>query len=98
MNNHIRSKKSSQDIREITKRSMEDFGETQTLVYMAGLKERMQLLADRPDIGRAFVHTRTEQQYLFFRYESHVIYYRKRKSDIFIVRILHSKMLPEKHL
>ena len=77
---------------------MEDFGETQTLEYMAGLKERMQFPAERPDIGRRFLHTNTEQQYLFFRYESHVIYYRKCKGDIYIVRILNSKMLPEKHL
>jgi len=80
------------------KRSMEDFGEEQTLKYMSGLKERMQLLAERPDIGRRFEHTLTEHQYRFFRYESHVIYYLKRDSDIFIVRILHTKMLPEKHL
>lgn len=98
MNNYTRSKKSKQEIREITKRSVEDFGEARTLEYMAGLKERMQLLADRPDIGRGFEHIRTKREYLFFRYESHVIYYRKRKSDIFIVRILHTKMLPEKHL
>lgn len=98
MNSYTRSKKSTQDIREITKRSIEDFGEAQTLRYMAGLKERVQLLADRPDIGRRFTHTHAKQQYLFFRYESHVIYYRKREIDIFIVRILHSKMLPEKHL
>lgn len=77
---------------------MEDFGMDQTLKYMAGLKERMELLAKRPEIGRTFEHTLTKNQYLFFRYESHVIYYRKRKNDIFIVRILHSKMLPEKHL
>jgi len=98
VNNYTRSKKSTENIQKITKRSMEDFGETQTLEYLAGLKERMHVLADRPDIGRGFLDTRTEQQYLFFRYESHVIYYRNRKSDIFIVRILHSKMLPEKHL
>ncbi len=77
---------------------MEDFGMDQTLKYMAGLKERIKLLAERPDIGRRFEHTLTKHKYLFFRYESHVIYYRKRKSDIFIVRILHTKMLPEKHL
>lgn len=98
MNNYSRSKKSTQDIQEITRRSLEDFGEAQTLRYMAGLKERLQLLADRPDIGRVFTQISTEHKYLFFRYESHVVYYRKRKDGIFIVRILHSRMLPEKHL
>ncbi len=98
MNSYTRSKKCTQDIREITKRSLEDFGEAQTLRYMSELKERLQLLADRPDTGRGFTHIPTKQQYLFFRYESHVVYYRKRKDGIFIVRILHSRMLPEKHL
>ena len=98
MNTYIRSKRTKQDIQQITRRSVEDFGETQTLKYMVDLKAKMQLLADRPDIGRDFVHSRTKRQYLFFRHESHVIYYRKRKCDVFIVRILHIKMLPEKHL
>ena len=98
MNTYIRSKRTKQDIQQITRRSVEDFGETQTLKYMADLKAKMQLLAERPDIGRDFVHSRTRRQYLFFRHESHVIYYRKRTSDVFIVRILHIKMLPEKHL
>src|SRR5690606_24892342 len=95
---YVHSKKSKQDIQEITKRSMEDFREKQTLKYMAGLKERLQLLAEQPDIGRRFDHSLTKHQYLFFRYESHVIYYTKRNGDIFIVRILHTKMLPQKHI
>jgi len=98
VNTYIRSKRTKQDIQQITRRSVEDFGETQTLKYMVDLKAKMQLLADRPDIGRDFVHSRTKRQYLFFRHESHVIYYRKLKCDVFIVRILHIKMLPEKHL
>ncbi len=93
-----RSKKTKQDIQQIAKRSLIDFGEQQTLKYMAGLKATLQMLADDPDHGRTFTHSVTERAYLFYRYVSHVVYYRKRKNDIFIVRILHTKMLPEKHL
>jgi hypothetical protein len=34
VNNYTRSKKSTQDIREITKRGTEDFGEARTLEYI----------------------------------------------------------------
>ena len=93
-----RSRKTKQDIQRIAKRSLVDFGEQQTLKYMAGLKDALQMLADDPDCGRTFTHNITEKTYLFYKYVSHVVYYRKRKNDIFIVRILHTKMLPEKHL
>ncbi len=82
MNTYIRSKRTKQDIQQITRRSVEDFGETQTLKYMADLQAKMQLPAERPDVGRDFVHSRTRRQYLFFRHESHVIYYRKRICDV----------------
>lgn len=38
----------------MTKRSMGDFREEQALNYISGLKERMQLLVERPDIGRSY--------------------------------------------
>jgi len=92
------SKKTKQDILHITKWSLDDFGERQTIRYMDGLNEAMQALADCPDKGREFVHNKTGRVYLYHRYLSHVIYYRKRENDIFVIRIIHTKMLPEKHL
>jgi plasmid stabilization system protein ParE len=35
---------------------------------------------------------------LSFRYESHILYYKKHASDIVIVRVLHQHMDPVKHL
>jgi toxin ParE1/3/4 len=97
-NSYTRSQKSKQDIQHIVKRSMADFGEQQTRKYMEGLKTALQNLADTPDRGRIFTHAKTDKIYSFHKYVSHVIYYRQRKNDIFIVRILHKKMLPEKHI
>jgi toxin ParE1/3/4 len=51
-----------------------------------------------PNRGRVFVNGRTGHEYFRYRYVSHVIYYRKRQDDVFIVRVLHGKMLPENHL
>jgi toxin ParE1/3/4 len=77
---------------------MHDFGEAQTGRYLMGMKERIEWLAANPGRGRSFIHRTTQQEYLYYRYESHVIYYRERSSDIFIVRVLHGRMLPENHL
>lgn len=98
MSRYTLSKRSHQDIQEIAEYSLSEFGETQTKTYMAGLKEKIALLSEQTDLGRDFTHTRSQRVYKSYRYQSHVIYYRKREHDIFIVRILHIRMLPEKHL
>lgn len=95
---YTKSKRTDQDIKSITKRSMEDFGEMQTDKYMDGLSGTLDMLANSPERGHEFIHGKTQRTYLYYRYVSHVIYYRKRKNDIFVTRILHTKMLPEKHL
>ena len=97
-NSYTKSKRADQDIKHITKRSLIDFGERQTDTYMEGLQETLKILAKTPERGRTFTHSTTKRTYLHYRYVSHVVYYRQRKHDIIIVRILHTKMLPEKHL
>ncbi|PCJ62747.1 MAG: plasmid stabilization protein [Bacteroidetes bacterium] len=98
LNSYTKSKLADRDISHIVMRSLEDFGEQQTDKYMNGLEEILNFLADNPNRGRVFTHDTTKRSYFFYRYISHVVYYRQRKNDIFITRILHSKMLPEKHL
>jgi toxin ParE1/3/4 len=97
-NKFTKSKKADFDIEQITKRSFDDFGERQTIKYMQGLIKCMQMLANNPELGRDFTHNKTKCTYLFYRHVSHIIYYRQRKNEIFIVRILHAKMLPHNHL
>lgn len=97
-NSYSKSKGADQDIKQITKGSMADFGELQTNKYMEGLGATLQRLADKPDRGRPFIHSATQRTYLYHRYVSHIVYYRQKKQAIFIVRIPHIKMLPEKHL
>ena len=93
MTDHVvRSKKADKDIQKITQWSMENFGEKQIRQYLQGMLRAFQGLVDTPKRGRPYLN------YFYFRYESHVIYYRLRKNDIFIARILHMRMLPEKHI
>ena len=95
---YIKSKRADQDIRKIVLQSIKDFGEEQTDQYMTGLEGALISLACNQDMGKAFLHGRTGNEYRRFRYMSHVVYYRKRVEDIFILRILHTRMLPENHL
>ncbi|GAC19638.1 type II toxin-antitoxin system RelE/ParE family toxin [Paraglaciecola arctica] len=97
-NSYTNSKQAEKDINHITKRSMADFGEVQTDKYLEGLAEALIKISLAPKLGRRFIHGETQQTYLYYRYISHIIYYRERKNDIFIIRILHTKMLPKKHL
>ena len=98
LDSYTTSKRADQDIKHITKRSLMDFGERQTDTYMEGLEETLEMLANCFDRGRTFLHSTNKRTYLHYKYVSHIVYYRQRKNDIFIVRILHIKMLPEKHL
>ena len=96
-NKYTKSKRTDREIVEITARSLIDFGERQTIKYMDDLAERLQWLADNPKRGSSYTHRKTGQEYQYYSQISHIIYYRQRKNDIFIVRILHKRMLPEKH-
>ncbi len=96
--NYILSRKAAQDIQQITQQSIADFGRLQTDDYMDGMGHSLDIVADSPDIGLSFIHSRSQRIYFRHRYVSHMIYYRQRKNDIFIIRILHVKMLPERHL
>lgn len=97
-NSYTKSKRTDKDIIEITLRSFSEFGEAQTIQYMDALAARLQWLADNPHLGHSFSSNRTGREYLYYNQVSHVIYYRQRKNDIFITRILHKNMLPSKHL
>lgn len=98
-NRYTRSKKTKDDIKQITHRSMLDFGEKQTRKYMSGLQDAFQLLADTPETGSLLDRPGLAgKRYRYHRYVSHVIFYKQRQNDIFIVRVLHTRMLPENHL
>jgi toxin ParE1/3/4 len=95
---YTKSKRADADIQQIVLRSLADFGDGQTDRYISGLAKSLHTVATRPELGRSFIHEPTGQVYRRYRYESHMIYYRERPTDVLIVRILHTKMLPEKHL
>lgn len=90
------SKKADKDIEAILIYTYREFGECQALKYTNGLAELMRSLAQNPKIGRTCGEIK--RNYRRFEYESHVIFYRPRKDDIFIIRVLHKHMDMERHL
>jgi len=86
----------ARDVEKILAYSANSFGVVQTEHYFYALKECIELLADNPNIGRSAEETLPE--YLRFPYESHVIFYKKLSASIRVVRILHERMDPERHM
>ena len=80
------SQDADQDILEIGRYTIEEFGIGQSQKYRNGIIETLQLLADNPHIGRRAVEY--GRDYRRYTYKSHVIFYRPIDAGIFIVRIL----------
>jgi plasmid stabilization system protein ParE len=61
------------------------------------MNEVFRFLAANPDAGRN-CDGELKPGILRFIYENHFIYYRKTRTGIAIIGILHQSMIPEKHL
>ena len=64
--------------------------------YLTQLDERFQLLAAAPSSGRSCEDLRPG--YWRFREGRHITFYRLTPNAIEVVRILHERMLPKRHL
>ncbi len=78
------------DVRTIYLDTAKEWGIAQADKYDAGLEQSVHLLAENPDLGRRCDEIRTGYQR--HEHDRHVIFYRKRKTDALIIRILHDRM------
>ena len=80
---------------EIGTYTLQTWGEDQAIRYIDDLEASCQQLAGNPTLGRACDHIRPG----LHRMECgrHVIFYRADDTGVLISRILHQRMLPEKH-
>ena len=90
------SKRAARDVKKIYIDTVKRWGYRQADKYDAGLEHAIELLADNPDMGRKCDEIKFGYQR--FEHERHNIFYRKRKNDIFIIRILHDQMDAKRHL
>ena len=84
------------DLRAIVRYATGQWGRARARAYLAGLQERLDSLAAYPELGPAaddFLQGMRRCSYM-----SHNIFYRVRREDIRIVRILHKRMRAEDYL
>jgi toxin ParE1/3/4 len=84
------------DILDIYLYTLERFGLPQADKYTSDLFDRFAEIAARPSLGRAFgdIHPGARRA----NHRSHAIYFRPAGDGILILRILHQKMDPARHL
>ena len=91
------TKRAEVDLQEIADYTRRAWGGEQCLGYLDELEECCRRLADSPDLGRACDDLRSG--YCRIEQGRHVIFFRKvEDGGVLVVRILHARMLPERHL
>jgi len=89
------STKAVEDIESIIDYTLKDFGYDAMLEYHQSLDGCFDNLSENPDIGLDCKHISLD--YLCFYHRSHIVFYKKQKDDIHIVRILHKSMDVPQH-
>ncbi|MGA7887239.1 MAG: type II toxin-antitoxin system RelE/ParE family toxin [Acidobacteriaceae bacterium] len=86
------------DLRSIAEYTAHNWNVEQAEYYLDRLQKFLNLLAANPSLGRACNDIR--KGYRRMEHERHVVFYRAREfgEGIDVIRILHERMLPTKHL
>lgn len=84
------------DIEGIARESIVRWGWDRAETYVADLHRAFDLLSTFPDLGRSIGHVRPGYRRL--ERASHVIFYIRQDGGVLIVRVLHRRMEPRKHL
>lgn len=89
------SVEASTDLDSILDYSFINFGVNVMMKYHKSLENCFEILDDNPDLGTEVDHIRPD--YLCFQHRSHLIFFKKRKEGILIVRLLHANMNAPRH-
>jgi len=89
------SRRAEADLLSIGEYTLREWAESQAFLYLAELENCCQLLADNPSMGRPCDHIRPGLRH--HEHGKHVVLYRGDKSGILISRVLHQRMLPDRH-
>lgn len=90
------SRAARRDMVEIGRYTLQRWGEVQTVRYVTQLDRRFRHLAREPRSGQPCDEIRAG--YWRYREGRHVIFYRLAGKRVEIIRILHERMLPRRHL
>jgi toxin ParE1/3/4 len=89
------SRRAEADLVGIGAYTLRTWGEDQTIRYIDDLEACCQMLADTPALGRACDDVRPGLRRM--ERGEHVVFYREDAGGILVSRILHRRMLPERH-
>lgn len=92
----VKSPLAEDDLIGIWDYSYNKWGEDKATEYLRQLNAGMEGLRANPMFGKSREHLR--RGYRSIQINRHVIYYRLQGANIDIVRVLHERMLPTKHL
>ena len=84
------------DLESIADYTTERWGKTQTERYLDAIEARLDQLARQPQLGRARPELR--EGLLSFPIQNHVVYYLRRSFGIVVVRLLHQRQDPHRHI
>ena len=89
------SRLAESDLLSIGAYTLRTWGEDQTIRYIDDLEACCQMLADNPTLGRVCDDVRPGLRRM--ERGRHVVFYREEAGGILVSRILHQRMLPERH-
>lgn len=89
------SRRAEADLLNIAAYALRTWGESRTIRYLDDLEACCQMLADNPAAGRPCDDVRSGLHRI--EHGRHVLFYRQDAGGILVSRILHQRMLPERH-
>ena len=89
------TRRAEADLLDIGEYTLRTCGKTQTARYIGELEVWCQTLADNPALGRPCGDIRPGLRRL--EHGKHVVFYRQEPTGILVSRILHQRMLPDRH-
>ena len=89
------SRRAEADLLSIAAYGLRTWGEDQAIRYLDDLEKCCQMLADNPMLGRASDYIRPGLRRM--ERGKHVVFYREAAGGILVSRILHQRVLPERH-
>lgn len=90
------SQKAADDFGDIYEYTFLNFGEDKADGYTEEMEQFLTVLSEAPFIGRDCSELRSGVRR--HDHQKHVIFYRVREFDVFVIRILHQQMNPMLHL
>lgn len=90
------SEAADRDLTGIYRYSYRQFGVEQADAYLFALEQCFARLAQFPQLGRSIEHLR--RGYFRFEHASHTVFYVRTEDGIRVIRVLHERMDPDRHL